>query len=288
MPLISVVIPVYNSRDVLGRCLESLVSQTFSDWEAVCVDDGSTDGSGEMLDRYSSSDPRIRVIHKENAGVGAARNTAVSEVHGNYVLFVDSDDFLHPQTMELCVNLARMQSADIVAFTYDRRYRTAATLKHCLHLPFPLKPSFRRYDPCKLDYLVTDDIWEFATEYSVKDKWAVKHCQPWRCLYRTSVVRNVHFPEGVIYEDFPWWSEVLLNVRLAVILNLPLYFYYPSFGGYIFSSGQQRKIDSLRKCLDYADTVMNEKASGRELDLWRKNFRAAFDSKLRKKIEKYG
>lgn len=285
---ITVIIPVYNAEKVLRRCLDSIKAQTFASWSAVCVDDGSTDGSSSILDAYAVEDNRFVVIHKANGGVSSARNAALSHIEGNYVLFVDSDDFLHPQTMEICHHFASENDADIVAFTYDRKFRTISTVRQYLGLPDKKMKSFPSYDVGNLECLVTDDIWAYATEYSVSDKWAVKHCQPWRCLYRSELVRNVPFLEGVIYEDFPWWSEVLTSVNKAVILNLPLYYYYPSFSGYVLSSGQSKRIESLGKCLSYADSVMKKKASGRQYDSWVRNFQTPFHKKLQKKLKRYG
>lgn len=287
MTKISVIIPVYNAEAVLERCLNSLASQSFRDWEAICIDDGSTDGSAAILDSFASKDKRFVVVHKENAGVGAARNAATSLARGEYFLYVDSDDFLHPQTMEICLGLSEKSSSDIVCFTYDRKYRTGVTIRHFLHLPEKKKPVFKHYDMDSVEFIVTNNIWDYATEYSVKDKWAVKHCQPWRCFYKAELVKKIPFLDGVIYEDFPWWSEVLLGVRKAVILNLPLYFYYPSFGGFIFSYAQKKRIESLKKCLAYADKVMEAKAEPAVLEVWKKNFRTPFADKLEKKIKKY-
>ena len=91
-PFFSIVVPVYDVAPYLRDCLDSLLAQSFTDWEAVCVDDGSTDGSGAILDEYASRDTRIRVIHQGNAGVGAARNVALKAVQGNYLTFLDGDD----------------------------------------------------------------------------------------------------------------------------------------------------------------------------------------------------
>lgn len=98
--LISVLVPVYNVREWLPDCLESISAQTWENWEAILVDDGSTDGSGEICDGYASKDPRFRVIHQENSGVSASRNNALSAAKGKYVYFADADDCLHPCALE--------------------------------------------------------------------------------------------------------------------------------------------------------------------------------------------
>lgn len=98
--IFSFIIPVYNVKPYLRECLESVLAQTFTDWEAICVDDGSTDGSGAILDEYGMRDSRIKVIHQNNAGVSAARNTALTKAKGDWLFFLDGDDILHPRLFE--------------------------------------------------------------------------------------------------------------------------------------------------------------------------------------------
>lgn len=96
MPFFSIIIPVYNVAPYLRECLDSVLAQTLTDWEAICVDDGSTDGSGAILDEYASRDQRIKVIHQKNAGVSTARNNGLDNANGKWIWFVDADDALHP------------------------------------------------------------------------------------------------------------------------------------------------------------------------------------------------
>lgn len=95
-PFFSIIIPVYNAARYLRECLDSVLAQTFTDWEAICVDDGSIDGSGAILDDYADSDKRFRVFHQKNVGASAARNKALDEVRGEYVLIIDADDKIAP------------------------------------------------------------------------------------------------------------------------------------------------------------------------------------------------
>lgn len=286
--MISVIIPVYNAEKYIERCLESLLHQSFGDWEAICVDDGSKDYSGEILDSLSASDSRIRVLHIENGGVSNARNVGIAAARGESVLFVDSDDFLHPQTMEICGSLMQSEGADIVAFTYNRSYRTRHTIRQFLGLKESFAPvRFRAYDPQAVEHLTTDRIFDFATEYSkpsdIDRKWAVKHCQPWRCLYRKDCIQDIKFIKGIIYEDFPWWSMVMLNVQRAVIINLPLYYYYPNLQGYIHSASQSLRIESLRTAIREVKEYYLANAPKDVYEKWEKNFLAPFEAKLKKK-----
>lgn len=286
-PRISVIIPVYNVEAYLRRCLDSLLAQTFPDWEAICVDDGSTDGSPAILDAYAAQDPRFRVVHKANAGVSAARNDALPLLSGEYTLIMDSDDFLHPQLMEICLHFAERDGSDLVAFTYNRTYRNTLLRLHALHLPEPDLISFKHYRLADIDSRKADDIFDWVTEYSLqgmlrqKGRWTVKHCQVWRCLYRTETIRDVLFPPIDIYEDVIWWGEVLLRTRSATVLNLPLYYYYPSRRSVILSAAQQKRVDCLREVIQRSEAFYKEHATPRQQAIWEREFL----SKVRKKLK---
>ena len=104
MILVSIIVPVYNVEKYLERCIDSLVNQTLKDIEIILVDDGSTDDSGNICDKYAKKDKRIKVIHKENGGLSDARNIGLSIANGRYLQFVDSDDFIHKQMIEILYN----------------------------------------------------------------------------------------------------------------------------------------------------------------------------------------
>ena len=106
-PSFSIIIPVYNVAPYLRECLDSVLSQTLTDWEAICIDDGSTDGSGAILDEYAAKDARFRVIHQANAGVSAARNVGLDQIRGRYFFFVDSDDYLKSEYIERLYSLVK-------------------------------------------------------------------------------------------------------------------------------------------------------------------------------------
>ena len=284
--MVSVVVPIYNVEAFLRRALDSILSQTCKDWEAILVDDGSTDSSGRIAEEYAESDRRFQVIHKANGGQSEARNFGLQHARGEFLLFLDADDFLHPQLMELCLQAMLRDNCDLACFTYDRVYRTVALVKQFLHLDAP-KPHYKFYEqpPC----VVTDNIFSHATEYScptdIDSRWAVKHCQVWRCMYKTYAVRDIQFIPGIIYEDFPWWSEVLLRVGRCTILNLPLYFYCPNRKSDILSSDETRKTESLKQAIEAAKRLYVNAPEGKR-KAWEKNFLVPFEEKLRRKEAK--
>ena len=119
MTKISIIIPCYNVEKYLRRCLDSVLSQTFCDWEAICVDDGSPDECGKILDQYAQNDSRFKIIHQENKGASVARNNGLAEAKGDWICFVDSDDIIHPQMLEIVYNKAISNNVDMVHYKYQ-------------------------------------------------------------------------------------------------------------------------------------------------------------------------
>ena len=284
--MVSIIVPIYNMERYLARALDSLLAQTCSDWEAILVNDGSTDASAEVAEAYARRDSRFVVVHKENGGLSDARNAGMEHVSGEWVLFLDPDDFFHPQLIALCLEAAERDGSDLIAFTYDRIYRTKNLVLHFLRLP-ELSPVFKHYE--KPPYLVTDDIFQYATEYGkptdIPRRWAVKHCQVWRCMYQTSRVRDIGFIKGINYEDFPWWSEVLLKTDRCTILNLPLYFYYPNLQSYLFSAQEEHKARSMETGIAAARKLYETAPAEKRL-LWEKHFLTPFQGYVDKKRRK--
>ena len=124
MPVVSVVIPVYRCEKYLQRCLDSLLIQTFTDWQAICIDDGSPDKSGKILDEYAQQDARFVIVHKKNAGVSAARNDGIKKATGKYIHFLDADDFIDANYLQAMLDCALKYDADMVVsgFVSDNKY----------------------------------------------------------------------------------------------------------------------------------------------------------------------
>lgn len=127
-PDISVIVPVYNTESYLKKCIESIINQTFRNIEIILVDDGSTDTSAEILADYALRDNRIIVIHQENQGLSAARNAGMRSAKGEYIMFVDSDDWIDANTCEKAISAARTSFADIVMWTYVREYQSSSRI----------------------------------------------------------------------------------------------------------------------------------------------------------------
>ena len=124
MPAVSVIIPVYKCEKYLRRCLDSLLHQDFAEWQAICIDDGSPDNSGKILDEYAAQDSRFIVVHKKNAGVSAARNDGIKKATGKYIHFLDADDFVDDGYYQKMFQSAEQNNADMVVsgLVSDNKY----------------------------------------------------------------------------------------------------------------------------------------------------------------------
>ncbi len=237
MAEISVIIPVYNVEKYLHRCLDCLLNQTFHDWTAICVDDGSSDNCGKILDEYAKKDKRFVVIHKENGGLSAARNEAMKKVKTPYVMFLDSDDCIHPQAFEIVYNLAKEKNTDIVSFRYLRGDASADI------------PGWfdKRYDVKNIKTKTTNHLLYWATNRDKgMDSWYVQQCVVWRNLYKTDLIKNIKCPENIcVLEDFVFWSRVLFKTPTVCIIKLPLYSYTANPGSILHTADYIKSVKNL-------------------------------------------
>ena len=203
--LISVIVPIYNVENYLKECIESIISQTYTNIELILVDDGSTDKSGEICDKYAEKDKRIEVIHKKNAGVSAARNTGLESASGEYIAFVDSDDYIDKTMLEVLANLLEMNEADVAMCAFER-FSVPKTEKGNMEIK-----TFDR------DELIEFFVKRLGEYYIVNSVWGR--------LYKAEVIKELRFKEGRINEDILYTAQVLLTVNKAVYTLEKLYHY---------------------------------------------------------------
>lgn len=198
MPSVSVIVPIYNVEEYLPRCLESLLNQTLQDIEIICIDDGSKDSSGAILDDYALRSTKIRAVHVNNGGVSRARNTALSIAQGDYIGFVDSDDYASPGMFSTLLEYARRSGADIVQCSYDKTSRRTTEVK-----------AFQGREEivtALMDFDLTNAVW---------DK-----------LYRRDVIDGVRFPEDLKFaEDFEFNAHAFVRADRVTIIPDSLLFY---------------------------------------------------------------
>lgn len=287
---VDIIIPVYNVEAFLPRCLDSIKAQTYTDWRAICVDDGSNDACPQILDSYTSEDSRFTVIHKPNGGLSDARNTGLDHSDAEYIMFVDSDDFIHPQTLELALGLARRDESDVVSWYRDSLYRNIQIklLRRLGRDDISAKPwrISRKYDISSVRSLVTDDILSCCSDWKhARQPFAVKHCWVWRHLFRREAIQGVRFLTGMNYEDIPWWSEVMLHIKRATITRLPLYYYYPNRKSISKTTDQLGKDIAGLKGLGHVYEIYKLHASEAQMDAWSHNIKWAILCRMFSKRE---
>ncbi len=207
--LISVIIPVYNVEEYLGRCVDSVLQQSFSDYEILLIDDGSTDHSGEMCDSLAKLDDRIRVIHKENGGLSDARNCGMEAAEAEYLFFLDSDDYIEPTALEKLYGLAREHKAAIAIGSVMNCYEGRRN---------------PQYD--HMEYFTCDGI--DAVRYMLMGKKiSGSACGK---LYQKKVCGHQRFIVGRTYEDAFFLPEVLASAKRVVVTTEPLYNYWHRSG----------------------------------------------------------
>ena len=214
-PAVSVVIPVYNVAPWLGECLDSIRNQTLDDIEIICIDDGSTDDSADILQRYASADSRIRVIRQDNSGISETRNVGVRASSGKYLFFMDSDDVLESTALELCVKNMEDRELEFVCFNAvsfgeDNESAKIAGVENRIY--------FRR--SLEEDRLYTGR--ELFAELTA----ASSYISPvWTCmLARESFLEHdLWFHSGIIHEDEPWMFKVMVNLSRCGCINRILY-----------------------------------------------------------------
>ncbi len=201
---LSVIVPVYNVRTTLSRCVQSILSQCSADIEVLLVDDGSMDGSGELADEWATRDGRIKVYHKANGGLSDARNYGLERASGNYVTFVDSDDELAPDTLPEVTEQIRMYpQADVVE--YSAIIRHGHPQEYLLFLPNHLWSSTR-------DYWLQTEGWE--------------HTYACNKVYRRSFLDNLRFPVGRLFEDMWFTPELLAKNPTVLTTSCGRYIYH--------------------------------------------------------------
>ncbi len=213
MPTISIIIPIHNTAPWLPACLDSILAQTFRDFECICVNDGSTDDSSRILARYAETDPRIRVLSQDNQGVSTARNHGVRLATGTYVGFVDGDDYIHPQMLEALHGHIQQNRADVAACGYQRVTGVQA-------MP-PLDLSLMEW---KIVASPLRALLQSKPRIRVEDYWgALYACGK---LFRRELLDRHPFVAGIVHgEDAVFMNCLLQDVHVITITNAELYCY---------------------------------------------------------------
>ncbi|TNC82678.1 MAG: glycosyl transferase [Oleiphilus sp.] len=204
--LISIVVPVYKVEEILARCIDSILVQTYTHFELILVDDGSPDDCGRICDEYAQKDSRIQVIHQENSGLSEARNSGIDRATGRYIAFIDSDDWIHPDYLTYLYSKIT---------TYDADIACCGLVKTSGETP----PS----DGIK------EEIRLFSNEEAIAQHFSPNHVQivvAWAKLYDINLFKDVRYPKSKLHEDEFTTYLLLYAARKIVFSNLPFYYYY--------------------------------------------------------------
>lgn len=227
--LISIVVPVYNAERYLPACVDSVLSQTYGNWELILVDDGSTDGSLAVCRKYAAKDPRVQVIHQENQGVSAARNTGLEYVAGTYITFLDSDDYIDRDYLSVLLTSAVSHGADMVCCDF---YDVVNGQKKKVNTPRVLhKRLVVRWEELFSDAAVGKE------DYS---------CCVWGKLIKTELAKKCKFQPLRYGEDQVFMYDLFLQKPLVYLTDYPGYYYVLNESGAMQSANQYNII----KCLN--------------------------------------
>ena len=234
--MISIILPVYNTEAYLRACVDSILRQTYRDFELLAVNDGSTDSSGSILRAYAESDARVRVFHIANEGVSNARNVALENARGEYVAFVDSDDFIAPDMLETLLSFTDGSGFDAVMCDAVDVY------------PDAQKPSG-----------LTVGLPDTAEGAEITRVFLGKSATLWNKLIGRNCIGGARFPKGVAFlEDMRFLGEIAPRITRLRIVKTPLYYYRRNRAGSAVISGLNPAYTDLIQGMRYACDTLGE------------------------------
>lgn len=228
--MISIIVPAYNVEKYISKCIESILNQTYEDFEVLLINDGSTDNTLNICNEYAKKDSRIRVINKENGGLSSARNKGIDFAKGDWISFIDSDDYIHQCMYEILYRNIIFYDADISMCNYKKVYNENINLEN-------------------VDYKYSEDIKIFnkieaLNQLYIEDNTNfVIMCNK---LYKKELFRNLRFDIGQIHEDQLIIHKILFKCNKLIYNNIPLYYYLQREGSIMNQEFNIKKISILR------------------------------------------
>lgn len=224
-PLVSVVVPVYNVECFLDECLCSILEQDYKDIEIILVNDGSSDKSGDICDKYAKKFEQIRVIHKENGGLSSARNTGISVATGEYITFIDSDDYyISRQAISILINVLQEYDVDVVCCNYTSDQKKKHSHSNRVEV----------YDREQAISILLDD-------HGIR-------CYAWNKLFKKEIFTSIRFPESKYFEDISTMYTIMCTIERIAYIKSTLYFYrkrFDSITAMIFSEKNYDLLDGI-------------------------------------------
>lgn len=224
-PLISVIVPVYNVEKYLARCVDSIVNQTYKNLEIIFVDDGSTDLCPQMCDDYAEKDSRIKVVHKKNGGLSDARNAGMAVATGEYISFIDSDDYVSDDFFECLLDVMNKENSDIAECSVVKLYED------------------NRFDEFSDDLSVKTYDTHDAMSALIAENPFYQHV--WNKLYKTELVKDIPYAVGKLNEDEFWTYQVFGRANKVARLNKTMYYYFQRSSSIMGVGYNIRRLDAL-------------------------------------------
>lgn len=240
MDKVTVIVPVYNVEEYLKECMQSILEQTYQNLEIILVDDGSTDSSGKICDEYQNKDSRIKVIHQENQGLSAARNTALKLATGDMIQFVDSDDFIAKNMIEDLVKIMKQNNADIIISSHY---------------------IYQDGKPLESEY--SNQIQVYDTNQAIAQMVLDKKIRfyAWDKFYKRELWKDLEFPVGRIFEDIATIPKAFIQAKKVLFYDHPFYYYRKREGSITMKRSKEQKLEYLKSVLDI-NHFLREKTNG--------------------------
>lgn len=228
MPTFSIIIPVYNVARYLEDCLNSVIQQTFSDWEAICINDGSTDESLDILERFATMDTRIKIFTQPNGGLSVARNKGMEKASGEYILFLDSDDYITTDALQIINN--KLDGQDLLCFNGIRFHEE----DNRLDAPDPIEPAA----------IITG--WDYYNRYALQVRQFAFVCVVLRCYRKAYLAKNnISFHPGIYHEDNLFTPIACFHAQKVSVIDNVLYYYRIRSGSIMKTDSNKHNNDIL-------------------------------------------
>lgn len=224
MDLISVIVPVYNVEAYLDKCISSIVNQTYRNLEIILVDDGSSDNCPAMCDAWKEKDSRIVVLHKENGGLSDARNAGMGAAHGEFISFIDGDDWIEPRFFEILQHELEAQNADVAAVQYRLCWEGDACERQSVYEHVTV---YDRQTAMRL--LIQNQIKQVV----------------WNKLYRSAQIRDIPFEKGKVHEDEFWTYQVIGRIERFAAIDYIGYDYFQRAGSIMGAGYSSKRLDAV-------------------------------------------
>ncbi len=239
MPTISIILPIYQVEAFIQGCIRSILAQTYTDFECICVDDGSPDRSSDLAREAIGDDPRFLMIRQENKMLGGARNTGISHAKGDYITFIDSDDYMHPRMLEILLSTLKESEADVSGCLIQKTPDMYEVINESVP-PYKVK------------------LYDHAIEsYIQSKKLSTSVCAR---LYKRSLILDIPFFEKMFYEDTPWTPLVFARCKRYAQASASLYYYYANPHSIMRTNWSEKKTEDLLKTLcDIDKNIQSER-----------------------------